>query len=274
MAKKGFGKLMALATIAGAAAVGISYLKKYKSFNKELEEEFHDFEGDEDDFFDEEEDGLEDSFETAEDDAFEDELSFSSDDFTEEESKQSKDTRGSRKYISLNANADELKLAAKDILAAAGEMAGAAKGVLKDTAVILTDTAMEAASAAKDAAQIARAKLSEKAETYRERQAEKESASCKENGDSDTVSSDASNMEPKKETEPESDNKSAQITIEPEEDTKVVPGSISEEAPSTIAGTAQIDGKLPDSTLDVVKPEEAQKAVPEAEPTTIVEEIE
>ena len=58
MAKKGFGKFVVLAAAAGAAAAGISYLRKYKSFNDELEEEFHDFEGGEendDDLFEEEE---------------------------------------------------------------------------------------------------------------------------------------------------------------------------------------------------------------------------
>ena len=45
MAKKGFGKLVVLAAAAGAAAAGISYLKKYHSFTKELEKDFHDFEG-------------------------------------------------------------------------------------------------------------------------------------------------------------------------------------------------------------------------------------
>lgn len=42
--KKGFGKLIAFATIVGAVAAGISYFTKYKSFHKELEEDFHDFE--------------------------------------------------------------------------------------------------------------------------------------------------------------------------------------------------------------------------------------
>ena len=52
MAKKGFGKLVVLAAAAGAAAAGISYLKKYHSFTKELEKDFHDFEGDEEeDYF-------------------------------------------------------------------------------------------------------------------------------------------------------------------------------------------------------------------------------
>ena len=36
MAKKAFGKLAALLTIAGAAAAGISYLTKYRSFNKDI----------------------------------------------------------------------------------------------------------------------------------------------------------------------------------------------------------------------------------------------
>lgn len=44
MAKKGngFGKFVALATVAGVVAAGISYFTKYKSFHKELEENFHD----------------------------------------------------------------------------------------------------------------------------------------------------------------------------------------------------------------------------------------
>ena len=48
MAKKA-GKILALAAVAGAAAAGISYFTKYRSFNKELDEDFRDFEeGDED----------------------------------------------------------------------------------------------------------------------------------------------------------------------------------------------------------------------------------
>lgn len=48
MSKKNSGKFkfIALAALTGAAAAGISYFLKYKSFNKELDEEFHDFEGD------------------------------------------------------------------------------------------------------------------------------------------------------------------------------------------------------------------------------------
>lgn len=46
MAKKQFGKFITLAAVAGAAAAGISYFLRYKSFHKELDEEFHDFEDD------------------------------------------------------------------------------------------------------------------------------------------------------------------------------------------------------------------------------------
>lgn len=49
MAKKNVGKLVALAAVTGAIAAGVSYFLKYKSFNKELDEEFHDFEGEIDD---------------------------------------------------------------------------------------------------------------------------------------------------------------------------------------------------------------------------------
>ena len=50
MAKKNFGKFLALATISGAVAAGVSYFLKYRSFHAELDEDFHDFEGDDDDF--------------------------------------------------------------------------------------------------------------------------------------------------------------------------------------------------------------------------------
>ena len=52
MAKKHFGRFLAFAAIAGAAAAGISYFFQYKSFHKELDEEFHDFEDDFDEFED------------------------------------------------------------------------------------------------------------------------------------------------------------------------------------------------------------------------------
>ena len=52
MAKKHFGKLLTLAAIVGAAAACVSYVLQYKSFHKELDEDFHDFEDDFDDFDD------------------------------------------------------------------------------------------------------------------------------------------------------------------------------------------------------------------------------
>lgn len=57
MAKKHFGKLIAFAAIAGAAAAGISYILQYRSFHEELNEEFHDFEDDFDEFEDTKEQG-------------------------------------------------------------------------------------------------------------------------------------------------------------------------------------------------------------------------
>lgn len=47
--KGSFGRFIAFATIAGAVAAGISYFTKYRSFHKELEEDFHDFEDDDED---------------------------------------------------------------------------------------------------------------------------------------------------------------------------------------------------------------------------------
>lgn len=49
MAKKNFGRFLALAAISGAVAAGVSYFLKYSSFHKELDKDFHDFEGEDDD---------------------------------------------------------------------------------------------------------------------------------------------------------------------------------------------------------------------------------
>ena len=94
MAKKGFGKVLAVATVAGAAAAGISYLKKYRSFNKELEEEFHDFEGEDDEdledlFFEDEEEDAADALSLDTDE----EEDTTADTDKEEGSAQSKNTR-------------------------------------------------------------------------------------------------------------------------------------------------------------------------------------
>lgn len=47
--KSSFSKILVFATIAGAIAAGISYFTKYRSFHKELEEDFCDFEDIDDD---------------------------------------------------------------------------------------------------------------------------------------------------------------------------------------------------------------------------------
>lgn len=114
MSKKGMGKLLVFATVAGAAAAGISYLTRYHSFNRELDEDFHDFE--------DEEDGP------------------------------VPDSTMNRNYVSLHANKDELLTAAGDMLSAARDVAGAARNVMKDAAAIVADTTREAVSAASDSA--------------------------------------------------------------------------------------------------------------------------
>ena len=92
MAKKAFGKLAALLTIAGAAAAGISYLTKYRSFNKELDEDFHDFE--------------------------------------DEDETEVPDSTMSRNYVSLHADKDEFLVAAGDMMNAAKDAASAAKNMV------------------------------------------------------------------------------------------------------------------------------------------------
>ena len=118
MAKKGngFGKLVAFATIAGAVAAGLSYFTKYKSFHKELEEDFHDFEDD------------------------------GNDDISKI------DSTMNRNYVSLHADKDEFKVAAADMADAAKDAAFAAKNLVKDAANIVNSTAREAASAVADTA--------------------------------------------------------------------------------------------------------------------------
>lgn len=114
MAKKGLGKFVMLAATAGAAAAGISYFRKYQSFNKELDEDFHDFE--------------------------------------DEEDTPVPDSTMTRNYVSLHADKDEFLVAAGDMLNAAKDVAGAAKNVMKDAAAIVADTTREAMGAAADTA--------------------------------------------------------------------------------------------------------------------------
>ena len=47
MSKKRTGLLIAVGAALGAAAAGISYYLKYKSFNDEIDKDFHDYEEDE-----------------------------------------------------------------------------------------------------------------------------------------------------------------------------------------------------------------------------------
>lgn len=118
MAKKGWGKFVAFAAMTGAVAAGISYVLQYKTYHRELEKDFREFE-----------DNGEDGSDTAGDRTI--------------------DTRNlDRNYISLSSSKDEFKVAAKD-------MAQATKNVLKDAGSLLSDTAHEAVSAAVDTAQIA-----------------------------------------------------------------------------------------------------------------------
>lgn len=279
MAKRGFGKLVVLAAAAGAAAAGISYLRKYHSFNKELEEEFHDFEGeDEEDYFDEDEE----------------------EDVTPEpEEKAAKNPDTSRKYISLNASTDELKVAAKDMVSAAGSMADAAKNVLKDAAAIISDTAMEAASAARDTAQIAKAKVHEK--TAGEEEAldgdldedlefdeeafgddifqDEEPAKASEIKTEACTASEGVNTADSEEaagTAGATDAGSAETAGEAADEIAAADESPAEPADYASpdpagSGTLSQEG-LSEDTVKVVNPEDAPRLEPE--PTTIVEEIE
>lgn len=130
MAKKGFGKLVTLAAFAGIAAAGISYMKKYQSFSKELDEDFHDFE--------------------------------------DEDEAPVPDNTMNRKYVALNADKDELLVAAGDMLNAAKDAAGAAKNVIKDAASIVADTTRDAVSAAADTTSYTKSTLPEAVEEMKD----------------------------------------------------------------------------------------------------------
>ncbi len=114
MSKKGLGQIFAIATLGGLVAAGISYFLQYKAFHRELEEEFHNFE--------------------------------------EEEQKEER-IRPDRNYVALNANRDEFVVAAKETANAAKGMAVAAKGIIKDVGNILKDQASGLKSVAVDSAE-------------------------------------------------------------------------------------------------------------------------
>ena len=44
MSKKGWGKFVAFAAVAGAVAAGVSYVLQYKTYHNELEKDFREFE--------------------------------------------------------------------------------------------------------------------------------------------------------------------------------------------------------------------------------------
>ena len=125
MAKK-TNKILILAAAVGAAAAGISYFTKYRSFSKELDEDFHDFEDDEE--------------------------------------PPVPDSTMNRNYVSLHADKDEFLVAAGDVLNAVKDAAGAAKNVVMDAAAIVTDTAKDAMNAAVDTAAAARSNFTGAAE--------------------------------------------------------------------------------------------------------------
>ena len=122
--------MIAFAAVAGAAAGCISYVLRYKTFHKELEQDFHEFEDDGDE--------------------------------EDEEKQPSSDVRQTdRNYIALHASKDEFKMAAKD-------MAEATRNVLKDASVILTDTVSAAVDTAHIAISAVKNKKAEMAEARRD----------------------------------------------------------------------------------------------------------
>ena len=109
-----FKKLLFLASLAGAAAAGMSYVLKYKGYRKELEGEFKDFDNELDENTD--------------------------------------NNPSDRKYTELKSSTDEFVTAAKDTANSAKGMASAAKEVLKGVANIVSDNVAAATDVAKDSA--------------------------------------------------------------------------------------------------------------------------
>ena len=110
MAKKLLGKIVTLTALGIVATTAISYILKYKSFHKDLEDDFFEFE----------------------------------DDYTQTT------TTKDRNYIALSSDKDDFVLAAKDTFEASKGMAGAAKEILKDVGNIIVDNTSAAARVAGD----------------------------------------------------------------------------------------------------------------------------
>ncbi len=153
MAKNHIGKVLAFVAGAGAAAAGIAYFARYKSFHKALERDFHDFE--DEDFEDGNPEETDKEFYDKEQDAAAD-----------------LNNPSQRNYVSLSSSKDEFRAAAKDVRESVEDAASAAKDVLKDTAAILKDTAHDAVSAAVDTAHIASAAVKDTIDSYRDKYSE------------------------------------------------------------------------------------------------------
>ena len=110
MAKKLLGKIVTLTALGIVATTAISYILKYKSFHKDLEDDFFEFEDD------------------------------------DTKSNTAKD----RNYIALSSDKDDFVMAAKDTFEASKGMAGAAKEILKDVGNIIVDNTSAAARVAGD----------------------------------------------------------------------------------------------------------------------------
>ena len=110
MAKKLLGKIVTLTALGIVATTAISYILKYKSFHKDLEDDFFEFEDD------------------------------------DTKSNTTKD----RNYIALSSDKDDFVMAAKDTFEASKGMAGAAKEILKDVGNIIVDNTSAAARVAGD----------------------------------------------------------------------------------------------------------------------------
>ena len=114
MAKKGWGKFVAFAAVTGAVAAGVSYVLQYKTYHRELEKDFREFE-------DGDEDGTDRTI----------------------------DTRSlDRNYISLSSSKDEFKVAAKDMAQATKNVLKDAGSLLSDTAHEAVSAAVDTAQIA------------------------------------------------------------------------------------------------------------------------------
>ena len=110
MAKKLLGKIVTLTALGIVATTAISYILKYKSFHKDLEDDFFEFEDDD----------------------------------------RQNTTTKDRNYIALSSDKDDFVMAAKDTFEASKGMAGAAKEILKDVGNIIVDNTSAAARVAGD----------------------------------------------------------------------------------------------------------------------------